>query len=125
MASGGGRFRAGISEILLMPIYTQTGRLISLTTPLGKDIAPASGLTGHEAISNLFNFHLKPRFPRTPTSPSTRSSVEPFTLHITQSDERAEAFQWDRERVCLYGQGEKADMTRYEIDVVPKLWTWG
>ena len=33
-----------------MPIHSQTGRLISLTTPLGDDKLLLTGFTGREAI---------------------------------------------------------------------------
>jgi len=36
--------------------YTQEGRLISLTTPLGADKLLLAGFSGHEAISRLFSF---------------------------------------------------------------------
>lgn len=103
-----------------MPIYTQTGRLISLTTPLGKDMLLLTGLTGHEAISNLFNFHL------TALSEDTNIAFnqiigQSITLHITQSDEKQRHFNGI---VSVFAcTGKEGDMTRYEIDVVPKLWT--
>src|SRR5437879_5268605 len=41
-----------------MPTYTQDNRPLSVKTPLGKDVLLLVGLTGHEAISRLFNFQL-------------------------------------------------------------------
>ena len=38
--------------------YTQTGRAMILTTPLGKDVLLLVSLTGREAISELFSFQL-------------------------------------------------------------------
>jgi type VI secretion system secreted protein VgrG len=38
--------------------YSQEGRLITLTTPLGEDVLLLAGFSGHEAISRLFSFHL-------------------------------------------------------------------
>jgi type VI secretion system secreted protein VgrG len=38
--------------------YTQQGRLLSIDTPLGKDVLLLQGLAGHEAISRQFAFHL-------------------------------------------------------------------
>ena len=41
-----------------MPSYTQQDRLLSITTPLGEDVLLLHSLTGHEGISQLFNFKL-------------------------------------------------------------------
>src|SRR5438067_10420153 len=41
-----------------MPTYTQDKRPLSVQTPLGKDVLLLVGMAGHEAISELFNFHL-------------------------------------------------------------------
>jgi type VI secretion system secreted protein VgrG len=38
--------------------YTQEGRLLSLNSPLGKDVLLLQGLNGHESISRPFTFHL-------------------------------------------------------------------
>jgi type VI secretion system secreted protein VgrG len=38
--------------------YVQTGRLISITTPLGRDVLLLEGFSGQESISGLFNFTL-------------------------------------------------------------------
>jgi len=38
--------------------YTQEGRLLSLNSPLGKDVLLLQGLNGHENISRPFAFHL-------------------------------------------------------------------
>ena len=39
--------------------YTQDGRRLKVTTPLGKDVLLLNGLTGHEAISRPFSFQLQ------------------------------------------------------------------
>jgi len=38
--------------------YTQQNRLLSLDTPLGKDVLLLQDLTGHEGISRLFSYDL-------------------------------------------------------------------
>src|SRR5579883_2119989 len=39
--------------------YTQEGKLISVSTPLGEDTLLLQGLSGVEGISRLFSFHLE------------------------------------------------------------------
>ena len=39
-------------------IFTQENRTLKLTTPLGEDVLLLAGLSGQEAISSLFQFHL-------------------------------------------------------------------
>ena len=41
-----------------MPTYTQDGRPLSITTPLGKDVLLLVGINGAEAVSQLFHFRL-------------------------------------------------------------------
>ena len=38
--------------------FTQQNRILKLATPLGKDVLLIEGLSGHESISSLFQFHL-------------------------------------------------------------------
>lgn len=41
-----------------MSPYTQADRPLSITTPLGEDVLLLTGMRGHEAISQLFNFQV-------------------------------------------------------------------
>ncbi len=103
-----------------MPIYTQTGRLISLTTPLGDDKLLLTGFTGHEAISRLFNFHL--------TTLSDDRAVDftqivgqSVTINVIRSDDSLRYFNGIVSHFAC--TGTSGDMVRYELQVVPKLWT--
>ncbi|KAA6461934.1 type VI secretion system tip protein VgrG [Acidobacteria bacterium AB60] len=104
---------------MVMPLYTQKGRLISLTTPLGEDKLLLTTLAGHEAISRLFQFHLNT------LSEDTAIAVpdilgQTVTINITQSDDSQRYFNGIVSHfVCA---GKEGDMTRYELHVVPKLW---
>jgi uncharacterized protein involved in type VI secretion and phage assembly len=42
-----------------MPEFTQEGRPLAVTTPLGKDALLLVGFAGREAISELFSFELE------------------------------------------------------------------
>lgn len=102
-----------------MALYTQQGRLISLTTPLGEDKLLLTSLTGHEAISRMFQFHL------TTLSEDTAIQGEGIvgqsvTINIGQADDSLRYFNGIVSHfVC---PGKEGDMTRYELQVVPKLW---
>jgi type VI secretion system secreted protein VgrG len=103
-----------------MPLYTQAGRLISVTTPLGADKLLLTGFTGHEAISRMFDFHL--------TTLSEDSAIDfttiigqSVTINVVQSDDSQRHFNGIvSEFACT---GVDGDLTRYELRLVPKLWT--
>jgi len=102
-----------------MPLYTQAGRLISLTTPLGDDKLLLTGFTGQEAISRLFHFHLTTLSEDTAID-FTQIVGQSVTINLTLSDETQRPFNAIVSHfVCT---GKEGDMTRYELDVVPKLW---
>ncbi len=42
-----------------MPTYTQTGRLLTFTSPLGADVLLAESLRGAEGISQLFDYEIE------------------------------------------------------------------
>ena len=59
-----------------MTTATQTGRPLTVTTPLGRTSCSWSGFNGHEAISQLFQLPARPdRRERHGRSPSTSSSA--------------------------------------------------
>jgi type VI secretion system secreted protein VgrG len=103
-----------------MPLYTQEGRLISLTTQLGDDVLLLTGFTGHEAISRLFCFHL--------TALSENDSIDfssiigtNVTINISQQDNSKCYFNGIVSQfICT---GKESDMGQYELEVVPALWT--
>ena len=103
-----------------MPLYTQAGRLISLTTPLGDDKLLLTGLTGREAISRLFDFHLTTLSEDTAID-FTQIIGQKVTINITQSDDSQRYFNGIVSHFAC--TGKDGDMTRYELQVVPKLWT--
>jgi type VI secretion system secreted protein VgrG len=100
--------------------YTQEGRLISLTTPLGENKLLLTGLSGHEAISRLFDFHLTTLSEDTDID-FTSIIGQGVTINITQSDNSQRYFNGIVSHFAC--TGKEGDMTRYELEVVPKLWT--
>jgi type VI secretion system secreted protein VgrG len=103
-----------------MPLYSQTGRLISLTTPLGDDKLLLTGFTGHEAISRIFNFHLTTLSEDTAID-FTEIIGQNVTINVTQADDTPRYFNGVVSQFAC--TGKDGDMTRYELQVVPKLWT--
>jgi type VI secretion system secreted protein VgrG len=100
--------------------YTQTGRLISLTTPLGEDKLLLTGFTGHEAISQLFNFHLT-TLSEDREIDFTQIVGQSVTINVIQSDDSLRFFNGVASHFAC--TGTSGDMVRYELQVVPKLWT--
>jgi type VI secretion system secreted protein VgrG len=102
-----------------MALYTQTGRLISLTSPLGEDKLLLTGFTGREAISRLFHFHLTTLSEDTAIDFTTIVG-QAVTINILQVDDSQRYFNGIVSHFAC--TGKEGDMTRYELEVVPKLW---
>jgi type VI secretion system secreted protein VgrG len=105
---------------------TQEGRLISLTTtPLGKDTLLLTAFTGHEAISRLFHFRLS-TLSFNEAIDFTQIVGQSVTFDLTQQDDTQRHFNGIVSHFACTGRevfrsGES--MVRYELEVVPKLWT--
>jgi type VI secretion system secreted protein VgrG len=99
--------------------YSQEGRLISLTTPLGVDKLLLAGFSGHEAISRLFSFHLDLLSEKGPID-FTQIIGKNVTISITQSHHTPRYFNG---MVSHFAEsGSDARLTHYRMEVVP--WTW-
>jgi type VI secretion system secreted protein VgrG len=102
-----------------MPDYTQENRLISISTPLGKDIFLLQRFTGSEGISRLFNFRL--------SLLSTQSSID-FTKiigqNVTVSIELGDGTQrYFNGHISRFGQaGSDERFFHYEAEMAPWLW---
>lgn len=104
-----------------MPLYTQEGRLISLTTSLGDDKLLLTGFTGHEAISRLFSFHLS-ALSEDDSIDFTSIIGTSVTINISQQDDSKCYFNGIVSQFLCTGK-EHGDMAQYELEVVPALWT--
>ena len=100
-------------------LYTQDGRLIALTSPLGKDKLLLTGFTGQEAISRLFHFHLSTLSEDTAIDFTTIVG-QSVTIDVVQFDDSKRYFNGIVSHFAC--TGKEGDMTRYELQVVPKLW---
>ncbi len=104
--------------------HTQEGRLISIDTPLGTDKLLLVGFSGHEAMSRLFSFHLdliaEPE-PDDPPIDFTQIVGQSVTISVNQHDDTARYFNGVVSHFAMTGL--EGTYTRYEMQVVPKLWT--
>jgi len=99
--------------------YTQEGRLITLTTPLGEDVLLLAGFSGHEAISRLFSFHLDLLTEHGPID-FTQIIGKNVTISVAQSDNTLRYFNG---MVNQFAQsGSDTNFMHYQMEVVP--WTW-
>jgi type VI secretion system secreted protein VgrG len=99
--------------------YSQEGRLITLTTPLGEDVLLLAGFSGHEAISRLFSFHLDLLTEHGPID-FTEIIGKNVTISVAQSDNTLRYFNG---MVSQFAQsGSDTKFMHYQMEVVP--WTW-
>jgi type VI secretion system secreted protein VgrG len=103
-----------------MALYTQAGRLISLKTPLGEDKLLLTGFTGQEAISRLFHFHLTTLSEDTAID-FTQIVGQNVTVNVNKADDSQRYFNGIVSHFAC--TGKEGDMVRYELQVVPNLWT--
>jgi type VI secretion system secreted protein VgrG len=99
--------------------YTQDDRLISIDTPLGKDILLLQGFTGHEGMSQLFNFNLD-LLAETHSIPFNKLIGQKVTLAIRTADGRERYFNGVISRFAQ--SGADARFTSFRAEVVPWLW---
>jgi type VI secretion system secreted protein VgrG len=99
--------------------YTQDNRLLSLTTPLGKDVLLLAGLHGHEALSRLFSFRLD-LLSEGPAVDFAKIIGQNVTISITRFDGKPRFFNGIVSHFAQSGKDEK--FSHYSMEVVP--WTW-
>ena len=110
-----------------MPVatYTQKGRPLIMTTPLGPDALLAVGLTGREGLSQLFSFHVDALAPRSADGkPATcRSTSCSASRYASDSNCRTDAERFFNGICARVSQGDSDDhFTNYRLEIVPRLW---
>jgi len=99
--------------------YTQENRLISVETPLGKDVLLLQGFTGREGISRLFHFQAD--LLSTNNAISFANIVgERVTIKVRLADESERYFNGFVSRFAQSGSDVR--FTHYQMEVVPWLW---
>ena len=103
-----------------MGTYTQTGRNLTVTTPLGPDRLLLRGFSGQEAVSGLFQFQLDLIAENDATIPFDLLLGQKVTLHMALPDERVRHFSGICNRMA---QGRQdATFTAYQMEIVPQFW---
>lgn len=98
----------------------QSGRWLTLASPLGDDVLIATGLTGEEALSRLFSFEVE--------MVSTRTSIaagdllgKSITVKVACADGSTRAFNGIVSRFSA-GAGLRNGYRVYRAELVPSVW---
>ncbi|HXH08257.1 MAG TPA: type VI secretion system tip protein TssI/VgrG [Alphaproteobacteria bacterium] len=98
--------------------YRQTGRLVTLTTPLGEDVLLLEGFTGQEGISQLFHFTLY-LLSEDPAISFEAIVGKPATIHIDTEN----GLRHINGIISQFSQGfTDGSLFRYHAVLVPWLW---
>jgi type VI secretion system secreted protein VgrG len=103
-----------------MPEFTQANRQLRLTTPLGPDALLMVGLTGREAISELFTYHLD-----TLAQPGVDVDFSallglPISVQVDLPGRKTRFIHGICHRISEGGDAGSADA--YQLHLVPQLW---
>ena len=100
--------------------YSQAGRPLRVTTPLGDDVLLLTGLAGHEAISQLYSFELALAAADPDRVAFDRLLGHEVTAHLELPGGRARHFSGICSSIC---QGMKLrDLTSFTLEIVPSCW---
>jgi type VI secretion system secreted protein VgrG len=103
-----------------MPTYTQTESPLAVATPLGDDTLILVGLTGHEAVSHLFNFQLDLIAENQTTVAFDKLLGQNITFRLAVSDSEDRFYNGLCSR---FSQGARDDtFTSYRMQIVPTFW---
>src|SRR6266496_517093 len=105
-----------------MPTYTQDNRQLSVKTPLGKDVLLLMGMIGHEAISQLFNFHLDLLAEDASKVKFDKLLGQKITVALKLPNDKERYFSGFCNRVSQGGRTEGDIFTSYSMEIVPKFW---
>ncbi len=103
-----------------MSAYTQTGRPLILTTPLGADAMLAVALNGTEGLSKLFRLTVDAKTLRTSTVPFEKVLGQSVGLKLALPKGAVRYFHG----LCVrLAQGDSdAEFTNYRLEIAPSLW---
>jgi type VI secretion system secreted protein VgrG len=107
-----------------MATYSQDGRFMAITTPLGKDVMLLDSFSGTEAISELFHFTLG-MFAEA-DSKVVFEQLLGQKVTVTFQGDPARYFNGIISRLTqgqrVKGLDDKAMLVRFEAEMVPQLW---
>src|SRR4051812_3607534 len=100
--------------------YLQADRVMTVSTPLGRDDLLLVGFTGQEAISQPFLFLLDLIAENRTTIAFEDLLGQKVTIHLTLLNGKVRHFSGICRRVT---QGERdTTFTKYQMEVVPQVW---
>jgi type VI secretion system secreted protein VgrG len=104
-----------------MSAYTQKNRPLAITTPLGEDVLLLTRFQGHEAISQLFSFHVDLLAEAQNDIRFDRILGQSVTVKLRLADDEERCFNGIVNR---FSQGDRDDVPflHFRAEVVPKLW---
>jgi type VI secretion system secreted protein VgrG len=108
------------------PKATQDNRILSITTPLGKDFLLIDSIVGCEAMSSLFKYDVQVRHQEKSTT-APPDEIKPsailgqtVTISLVQ---RGGIKRYFNGIVSRFSQGKRdREFTLYSMEVVPQLW---
>lgn len=106
-----------------MADFTQKDRLLSLKTPLGKDVLLINSLTGMERVSGLFNFHVEAVAANSKADQVKAEALvgQKATVSILLPDLSTQ--RHINAIVSRFSQGtQDARFTYFSLELVPWLW---
>src|SRR5262249_37898338 len=108
-----------------MATYTQKGRPLAITTPLGEDKLLLVGLEGSEGLSQLYSFRLDVLGPEAPVEVK-RLRGQPATVRLEVPNSGKRVINGIISRVTqqsrVRSRTDGTNFVRYRMDLVPRLW---
>ena len=106
--------------------YTQTGRPIAVTTPLGTDKLLLIGITGQETVSRLFHFQLELLATNANAKEVTFDKLLGQTIGVELEVTAGKSDKRYISGLCSrVVEGEQdIDFTSYHLEIVPHFWLW-
>ncbi len=104
-----------------MPTYTQDGRPLSITTPLGKDVLLLAGLSGSEAVSRLFHFRLAALAENKTDIAFDKLLGQKVSAALTLPDGKTQRYFTGLVRRVAQGERDNV-FTSYELEITPPAW---
>ena len=104
-----------------MPTYSQDGRLMRITTPLGKDALLLVGIYGAEEVSRLFHITLDVLADNRTEVPFDKLLGATVSAALTLPDGKTSRYFTGLCRRVVQGEQDK-NFTAYQLEIVPPLW---
>jgi type VI secretion system secreted protein VgrG len=101
-------------------IFTQQNRTLKITTPLGEDVLLLAGLSGQEAISSLFQFHLDLLAENRRQINFDELLGKKVAIEVMLPDDKTRYFSGYLNSFSQGAQDQR--FTRYRAEMVPQFW---